>query len=196
MTKGLSALHKGKIVCCFSLLRDERQVMPANLQVAAARKPNKMARTMRKKIHIKIALIVLLALGLAVQHIHEKRQMKIYKTKEPLLIEQGEERKTPFCLLPAGTTLYLDEAMPEGFCRFVIYANFYGIPEAEEISMKPEWHGRYIAPLWLDELDGDNLKAMLRQFPLTKDDVLEIIKSNGLTRDDLADMARQLPGTE
>lgn len=121
--------------------------------------------------------------------------MKIYKT-EPLLIEQGEERKTPFCLLPTGTTLYLDEVMPEGFCRFVIYANCYGIPEAEEISMKPEWHGNHIAPLRLDELDGDNLKAMLRQFPLTKEDVLEIPTSNGLTRDDLAVMARQLPENE
>lgn len=62
--------------------------------------------------------------------------------------------------------------------------------------MKPEWHGQHIAPLWLDERDGDNLRDMIRQFPLTKEDVLEIIKSNGLARDDLADMARQLPGTK
>ncbi len=43
--------------------------------------------------------------------------------------------------------LYLDKVMPEGFCRFVIYANVYGIPKAKEILVKPEWNGHYIAGL-------------------------------------------------
>lgn len=59
--------------------------------------------------------------------------------------------------------------------------------------MKLEWGGNYIAPVWLDKITKDELKEMMQHFPLSKSDVLEIIKSNELTRDDLADIARQLP---
>ena len=74
----------------------------------------------------------------------------------------------------------------------MIYANFRGIPNSEEIPMKLEWGGNYIAPVWLDKITKDELKEMMQHFPLSKSDVLEIIKSNELTRDDLADIARQL----
>ena len=117
----------------------------------------------------------------------------MYKTKEPLLISYREIEGNSFYVLPPGTVLYLDEVMPEGFCRFIIYANFRGIPHSEEISMKPEWYGNYIAPVWLDKITKDELKEMMQHFPLSKGDMLEIIKSNDLTRDDLADIVRQLP---
>lgn len=151
---------------------------------------------MIRKIYTKnsvLLLIILAVLLLFTQYIYKRCQMKVYRTKEPLLISYREIEGNPFYVLPPGTVLYLDEVMPEGFCRFMIYANFRGIPNSEEISMKPEWGGNYIAPVWLDKITKDELKEMMQHFPLSKGDVLEIIKSNELTRDDLADIVRQLP---
>ena len=145
------------------------------------------------KINIVLFLVLFLVLLVFTAFVHQKLQMKMYRTKEPLLISYREIEGNPFYVLPPGTVLYLDEVMPEGFCRFMIYANFRGIPNSEEIPMKLEWGGNYIAPVWLDKITKDELKEMMQHFPLSKDDVLEIIKSNELTRDDLADIVRQLP---
>lgn len=145
------------------------------------------------KINIVLFLVLFLVLLVFTEFVHQKLQMKMYRTKEPLLISYREIEGNPFYVLPPGTVLYLDEVMPEGFCRFMIYANFRGIPNSEEIPMKLEWGGNYIAPVWLDKITKDELKEMMQHFPLSKDDVLEIIKSNELTRDDLADIVRQLP---
>lgn len=152
---------------------------------------------MERKMHIKIKsvllIILLLALVESIQYIYHAYQTKMYRTKEPLLISYREIEGNPFYVLPPGTVLYLDEVMPEGFCRFMIYANFKGIPNSEEIPMKLEWGGNYIAPVWLDKITKDELKEMMQHFPLSKGDVLEIIKSNELTRDDLEDIIQQLP---
>lgn len=138
-----------------------------------------------------LLLIIFVILVLVAQHVYKAYQVKMYRIKEPLLISNGEFEG--IYILPAGTVLYLDGSMPEGFYRFIIYANFNGIPDSEKIPMKLEWGGNYIAPVWLEKITKDELKKMMQQFPLTKKNVLEIIKSNELTRDDLADIVRQLP---
>lgn len=144
-------------------------------------------------IKIKLLLVLFVFIVLSILYSHTTLNMKMYKTKEPLLISYREIEGNPFYVLPPGTVLYLDEVMPEGFCRFIIYANFRGIPDSEEIPMKTEWCGNYIAPVWLDKITKDELKEMIQHFPLSKDDVLEIIRSNELTQDDLMDIVRQLP---
>ena len=152
-----------------------------------------MVIKMHIKINIVLFAILLLVVTVLIQNIYHGYKTKMYRTKEPLLISYREIEGNPFYVLPPGTVLYLDEVMPEGFCRFMVYANFKGIPNSEEIPMKLEWGGNYIAPVWLDKITKDELKEMMQHFPLSKSDVLEIIKSNELTRDDLADIARQLP---
>lgn len=126
---------------------------------------------MIKEIYIKrnrvLLLIFLLFLLFFMQYFYCKYNIKMYRTKEPLLISYREIEGNPFYVLPPGTVLYLDEVMPEGFCRFMIYANFRGIPNSEEIPMKLEWGGNYIAPVWLDKITKDELKEMMQHFPLS-----------------------------
>ncbi|AJO78124.1 MULTISPECIES: hypothetical protein [Pseudomonas] len=118
--------------------------------------------------------------------------MKMIKTKEPLLIESptGDDN---YYVLPVGTTLYREKSFPEGHDRYVVYLNHKGNIAHEEVPMKPEYGGQLIDPLWVSNVDADTLKVLFNRFPLSKDDVVAAIKSNEITRDDLADIIRSLP---
>jgi hypothetical protein len=118
--------------------------------------------------------------------------MIMIKTKEPLLIE-GPNGDENYYVLPLGTTLYHDKSFPEGHDRYVVYLNHKGAIAHEEVPMKPEYGGSFIDPLWMSNIDADTLKEIFKRFPLSKDDVAAAIKSNGFTRDDLADIIRSLP---
>ncbi|WP_283184003.1 MULTISPECIES: hypothetical protein [unclassified Pseudomonas] len=114
------------------------------------------------------------------------------RTQEPLLIEgpQGDEQAY---VLPTGTTLYHDKSFAEGHDRYVVYLNHKGAIAHEEVPMKPEYKGNFISPLWMSNVDADALKNMFKRFPLSREDVAAAIKSNEITRDDLADIIRSLP---
>ncbi|CAI8778354.1 Transmembrane protein [Pseudomonas sp. IT-P100] len=118
--------------------------------------------------------------------------VKMIKTKEPLLIE-GPNGDENYYVLPLGTTLYHDMSFPEGHDRYVVYLNHKGAIAHDEVSTKPEYGGSFIDPLWISNIDVDTLKEIFKRFPLSKEDVVAAIKSNEITRDDLADIIRSLP---
>ena len=118
--------------------------------------------------------------------------VKMIKTKEPLLIE-GPNGDENYYVLPLGTTLYHDKSFPEGHDRYVVYLNHKGAIAHDEVPMKPEYGGSFIDPLWISNIDVDTLKEIFKRFPLSKEDVVAAIKSNEITRDDLADIIRSLP---
>lgn len=118
--------------------------------------------------------------------------VKMIKTKEPLLIE-GPNGDENYYVLPLGTTLYHDMSFPEGHDRYVVYLNHKGAIAHDEVPMKPEYGGSFIDPLWISNIDVDTLKEIFKRFPLSKEDVVAAIKSNEITRDDLADIIRSLP---
>ncbi|RON72681.1 hypothetical protein BK671_00875 [Pseudomonas fluorescens] len=124
--------------------------------------------------------------------VSNRHVMKMIKTEEPLLIEglNGDENAY---VLPLGTTLYHDKSFPEGHDRYVVYLNHKGAIAHEEVSMKPEYGGSYIDPLWLANVDADNLKEIFKRFPLSKKDIAAAIKANEITKDDLADIIRSMP---
>ncbi|MGY2278320.1 hypothetical protein [Pseudomonas monsensis] len=121
-----------------------------------------------------------------------RNDMKMIKTKEPLLIE-GPNGDDNFYVLPLGTTLYHDKSFPEGHDRYVVYLNHKGAIAHEEVPMKPEYGGSFIDPLWLANVDADTLKEIFKRFPLSKKDIAAAIKANELTKDDLADIIRSMP---
>lgn len=121
-----------------------------------------------------------------------RHDMKMIKTKEPLLIE-GPNGDDNFYVLPLGTTLYHDKSFPEGHDRYVVYLNHKGVIAHEEVPMKPEYGGSFIDPLWLAKVDADTLKEIFKRFPLSKKDIAAAIKANELTKDDLADIIRSMP---
>lgn len=118
--------------------------------------------------------------------------MKMIKTKEPLLIE-GPNGDENVYVLPLGTTLYHDKSFPEGHDRYVVYLNHKGAIAHEEVPMKPEYGGSFTDPLWLSNVDADTLKEIFKRFPLSKKDIAAAIKANEITKDDLADIIRSMP---
>lgn len=118
--------------------------------------------------------------------------MKMIKTKEPLLIE-GPNGDESYYVLPMGTTLYHDKSFSEGHDRYVVYFNHKGTIAHEAVPMKPEYGGSFIDPLWLENVDADILKEIFKRFPLSKKDIAAAIKANEITKDDLADIIRAMP---
>jgi hypothetical protein len=127
-----------------------------------------------------------------INNVSRSPDMKMIKTKEPLLIE-GPNGDENYYVLPLGTTLYHDKSFPEGHDRYVVYLNHKGAIAHDEVPMKPEYGGSFIDPLWVSNIDVDTLKEIFKRFPLSKEDVVSAIKSNEITRDDLADIIRSLP---
>jgi hypothetical protein len=140
-----------------------------------------------------LVLIYAAVLTFAVfNNVSRSHDMKMIKTKEPLLIE-GPNGDENYYVLPLGTTLYHDKSFPEGHDRYVVYLNHKGAIAHDEVPMKPEYGGSFIDPLWISNIDVDTLKEIFKRFPLSKEDVVAAIKSNEITRDDLADIIRSLP---
>jgi len=147
---------------------------------------------MRHSIFI-FPLLVLLAVLVFIQ-MPKKNTMNIIKTLEPLQIspESGSDGSGCY-ILPAGTFLYYDDSMAEGFDRYFVYFNHQGKIEHEKVQVEEKWKGAFIAPLWLWNIDADELKDMFMRFPLTKEDVASAVRANKITRDDLIDIIRSLP---
>ncbi|WP_231997060.1 hypothetical protein [Pseudomonas arsenicoxydans] len=139
-----------------------------------------------------LILVNAAALAVIASNVSKAHDTKMIKTKEPMLIE-GPNGDENYYVLPLGTTLYHDKSFPEGHDRYVVYLNHKGAIAHEEVPMKPEYGGSFIDPLWMSNIDADTLKEIFKRFPLSKDDVAAAIKSNGFTRDDLADIIRSLP---
>ncbi|WP_211905780.1 hypothetical protein [Ralstonia syzygii] len=73
-----------------------------------------------------------------------------FKLQFPLSLSGGTI-DSPTSILPKGTSLYYDQAFPEGFVRYKVYINVEGVKlEAQEVTN----------PLWIDPLTA---------FPLEKD---------------------------
>lgn len=149
-----------------------------------------------KKVFSWLAVLVIInAAGLAFavfNNVLRVQDMKMIKTKEPLLIE-GPNGDENYYVLPLGTTLYHDKSFPEGHDRYVVYLNHKGAIAHEEVPMKPEYGGSFIDPLWMSNVDADTLKEIFKRFPLSKKEVAAAIKANGITKDDLADIIRSMP---
>ncbi|MEE3936002.1 hypothetical protein [Pseudomonas viridiflava] len=150
---------------------------------------NKRITTWRNGLLLANAALLIFLL---LHNITKGHDMKIIKTKEPLLIESptGDDN---YYVLPTGTSLYREKSFPEGHDRYVIYLNHKGNIAHEDVPMKPEYDGQFIDPLWASNIDADTLKILFNRFPLSKEDVIAAIKSNEITRDDLADIIRSLP---
>ena len=53
--------------------------------------------------------------------------------------------------------------------------------------------GRMISPVWIYKINKDILEFILHNFPLSKSDLSIIMKESGITKDELADIIRNMP---
>ncbi|MDB0572498.1 hypothetical protein LBW59_17200 [Ralstonia solanacearum] len=74
--------------------------------------------------------------------IQQAKTPRVHKLQFPLALSGGTV-DSPAGILPKGTSLYYDQAFPEGFVRYRVYVNVEGVKlEAQEVT----------DPLWIDPL--------------------------------------------
>lgn len=107
-----------------------------------------------------------------------------YTTKEPLLIA-GEQNY--YSVLPAGTVIYYDRAWPEGHQTYHVYFHFKGDLKAAPADAS------MISPLWLRTVDPEELPKLLHDYPVSKDELVAILKARKITKAELVQIVREWP---
>lgn len=113
----------------------------------------------------------------------EQSMPLVHKLQAPLLFNGANATEHQY-ILPAGTSLYFDQAFPEGFVRYKVYFNVEGIRlESQETTDK----------FWLDPLTAfppneEEIKKMLKAYPLGKNELAAILKSSYLTKEEIREL--------
>nr|WP_206425903.1 hypothetical protein [Ralstonia solanacearum] len=58
--------------------------------------------------------------------VQQAKTPRAHKLQFPLTLSGGTVDR-PACILPKGTSLYYDQAFPEGFVRYRVYVNVEGV---------------------------------------------------------------------
>lgn len=126
-------------------------------------------------------LIIATLLSLILFFYWTKHKMtKIHQLEFPLLVSSERESKITH-MLPAGTTLYFDQAYPEGFTRYKVYINVDRMP----LGLKDLADPTTIIPIDGAAPSGADLRKLLNSYPLTKNDLEAILKSGKVTREEI-----------
>lgn len=147
----------------------------------------------RKILAPTFMLISAFVLGALSYWLMESAEMpQLHKLESPLLLIGGDATQGPPSILPKGTTLYYDQAFPEGFVRYKVYINVEGVNLETHEADEKFW----IDPLTAFPMDQDQLRTMLREYPLTKDDLAAILKSGQLSREEIRELLVEYSDTE
>lgn len=111
---------------------------------------------------------------------------RIHVLTQPLMLEGSTDAGHNY-LLPAGTTLYYDQAFPEGFIRYRIYLNVEGVNLPSEILADPT----EIRPISAYPVDKSSLIKLLKEYPVTKSELASILKSGELSKQDIREVLIQ-----
>jgi len=115
--------------------------------------------------------------------INEQSMPLIHKLQAPLLFNGAGAAEHQY-VLPAGTSLYFDQAFPEGFVRYKVYFNVEGVRlDSREATDK----------FWLDPLtafppEETEIKKLLAGYPLSKSELAAILKAGYLTKDEIREL--------
>jgi hypothetical protein len=120
---------------------------------------------------------------LTYKFIKEQSMPLVHKLQAPLLFNGAGAAEHQY-VLPAGTSLYFDQAFPEGFVRYKVYFNVEGTRlESHEATDK----------FWLDPLtafppDEGEMKKLLAGYPLSKHELAAILKSSYLSKEEIREL--------
>lgn len=109
------------------------------------------------------------------------------KTLEPLLLNAGGEHKYHY-MLPPNTPMYKDFAFPEGHTRYVVYVNVKDRFASESVESEKT---DLIDPVWAYTIAKDEVPKLMTSTPISKGDLIRILKAREVTREDLAKIARE-----
>ena len=115
--------------------------------------------------------------------IHLKKESAmplVHKLKAPLLFNGAGTERHQY-LLPAGTSLYFDQAFPEGFVRYKVYFNVEGVLLESTESTEKFW----LDPLTAFPVDQAQLRKLLKDYPISKEELSTILKSGSISKDEI-----------
>ena len=127
-----------------------------------------------------VVVTTILVSGLIKEHYISQR---IHTLEHPLILDGSSEAGHNY-LLPVGTTLYFDQAFPEGFIRYRVYVNVEGVDLQSAALSDPS----EIRPISAYPVDRVALIKLLREYPLTKSELASILKSSHLSKQDIRDV--------
>lgn len=107
---------------------------------------------------------------------------KAVRLEEPLLIEG--EKQNSYSLLPAGTVMYYDKSWDEGHSTYHVYFHFKG--EFKSVPTDSE----DIDPIWLRTIDSDELPKLMSDYPVSREELISILKAKRATKQDLVQILR------
>lgn len=109
-------------------------------------------------------------------------EKKAYRLEEPLLIEG--EKQNSYSLLPTGTVLYYDKSWAEGHSTYHVYFHFKGTFNSVRVD------GNGIDPIWLRTIDSHELSKLMTEYPISKEELTNILKAKRATKQDLVQILR------
>jgi hypothetical protein len=104
------------------------------------------------------------------------------RTKEPMLLG-AEGQVQDFHVLPAGAALYKFKDFPEGHTTYITYINIKGVFASERVESDK---ANLVDPLWALRIRPEEVRILLENTPVSKDDLVRILKARRMTWDDLA----------
>lgn len=111
------------------------------------------------------------------------KMTKVHKLEFPLILNSDEASKS-FHLLPKGTTLYFDQAYSEGFTRYKVFINIDRMPLKLQELDEPTT----IIPIEAYAIDKEGLSKLLQDYPLTKSDLISILKSGYISKEEIREL--------
>lgn len=111
---------------------------------------------------------------------------RIHVLAYPLRIASPAQNE--WYLLPAGTTLYYEDSMAEGYDRYRVYVNVEGA--ALDVTAAP-FHN-YVAPLSAYPIEGEDILHLLRGYPVGKTDLIRLLKANPLSAEEVEEVIQFL----
>lgn len=116
-----------------------------------------------------------------------EKMIKVHVTESPLMLSSSEVHST-YTLLPAGTTLYFDKAMPEGFTRYKVYINLE--KSLNDLKLSPLKDPTLIDPIWADALQKEDLKRIIATYPITRSELSRMLNSPYLSKSDIEEVLK------
>jgi hypothetical protein len=127
------------------------------------------------------SLGAVIAAALTYQGKNEMDKNFAFHLSEPALIATPSGQQ--HYLLPSGTTVYHQASSAEGHGLYAIEVMFDG-----QLKLQPVKPGESTEPLWLYNVEADDVKKLLEAYPLSKSDLASILKARGVTREELEQM--------
>lgn len=93
-----------------------------------------------------------------------------------------------FHVLPAGAALYKFKDFPEGHTTYLAYINIKGPFASKRIESN---EANLIDPMWAMRISPEEVAVLVQNTPISKDDLIRILKARKMTRDDLTQIVRE-----